>query len=131
MTKPIKISVTLPVRPNKLYKAWLDSEKHSAFTGEKAQIERKVGSRFTAFDGYIEGENVELLFNKKIVQTWRTNEFPDDQPDSRLEINFNEVKDGTKVTIVHADLPEGDTKKYRQGWKEHYFEPMKNYFGKD
>ena len=35
---------------------------------------------------YIEGKNLELEKDKKIVQKWRTTEFPDDAPDSDLEI---------------------------------------------
>jgi activator of HSP90 ATPase len=131
MSKPIKLSVTLPVTPKTLYRAWLDSKEHSNFTGGIAEIERRVGSKFTAWDGYIEGENLELLLNKRIVQSWRTNEFPEGSPNSKLEITFNEVKNGTKVSLIHSDLPEGDGAKYRKGWKEHYFNPMKEYFTED
>ncbi len=128
MSDSIKLSITLPVKPKKIYEAWLNSEKHSALSGGSAKIERKVGSNYSAWDGYITGQNILLHLNKRIVQSWRTTEFPEDSPDSQIEILLDNYKEGTKFTILHSNLPEGDGKKYRKGWKEHYFTPMKSYF---
>lgn len=124
----IKLSVTLPTNPSKIYKAWLDSSEHSAFTNSKTHIKRKVGSKFTAGDGYIEGEIKQMVLSKKIVMSWRTTDFPEDSEDSMLEVNLEENNDSTKVILIHENLPEGDGKKYRKGWKDHYFAPMKEYF---
>ncbi len=125
----LKMSVTLPVKADKLYKAWLTSKEHAAFTGGAAKISSKVGGKFTAWDGYISGKNTELKANKKIVQTWRTSEFPEDAPDSILEIDFEEKNGKTKLNLYHYNLQKGDAKKYRDGWRDYYFEPMKQYFG--
>lgn len=125
----LKMSITLPVKADKLYKAWLTSKDHAAFTGADAKASTKVGGKFTAWDGYISGKNVELKANKKIVQTWRTSEFPEDAPDSTLEITFEEKSGKTKLSLYHYDLQKGDAKKYKDGWRDFYFEPMKQYFG--
>lgn len=125
----LKMSVTLPVKADKLYKAWLTSKEHAAFTGGAAKISSKVGGKFTAWDGYISGKNTELKANKKIVQTWRTSEFPEDAPDSILEIDFEEKNGKTKLNLYHYNLQKGDAKKYRDGWRDYYFEPLKQYFG--
>lgn len=125
----LKMSVTLPVKADKLYKAWLTSKEHAAFTGGAAKVSSKVGGKFTAWDGYISGKNTELKANKKIVQTWRTSEFPEDAPDSILEIDFEEKNGKTKLNLYHYNLQKGDAKKYRDGWRDYYFEPMKQYFG--
>lgn len=131
MPDSIKLSVKLPVKQREIYEAWLDAQKHSDFTGSPATIERKVGAEFTAGDGYITGKNLELYRFYKIVQSWRTTDFPEDAEDSRVEILIDSIPEGTKVTIVHTNLPEGDGKKYRKGWKDHYFTPMKEYFSKE
>ena len=68
----LKMKVVLPVKAEKLYKAWLNSKEHSLFTGAEATASPKVNGKFTAWDGYISGKNVELKPGKKIVQTWRT-----------------------------------------------------------
>jgi activator of HSP90 ATPase len=125
-----EISATFPVSAEKLYLAWLDSKAHSAFTGGKAKIQPKVGGKFTAWDEYILGTTIELEPYRRIVQSWRTTEFPQDSPDSRLEILFEEVAEGTKLTLKHSRLPRGQAEMYRQGWIDYYFEPMKTYFSK-
>ena len=128
MPDSIKLTLTLPTDPKTLYNAWLDSDSHSEFTRSKAIIEKKVGTTFTAGDGYITGENKLLHMNKRIVQSWRTTDFDEDNEDSLLEVSFEKVEKGTKVTLLHSNLPEDSGKTYRKGWREHYFKPMKEYF---
>ena len=124
----IKLSITLPVEPKKVYNAWLSSKKHSAFTKSEAHIEKKVGSTFTAGEGYISGTTELLHMNKRIVQTWRTTDFTEEDIDSTLEIVFENVEKGTKVSIIHTDLPKNTGTTYKKGWRDHYFKPMKEYF---
>lgn len=127
----LKISVTLPVSAETLYNAWLSGKEQSAFTGAKATASKKINGKHSAWDNYITGKNIELIPNKKIVQTWRSVEFADDAPDSILELTFEEkVKGKTTLTLYHHNLQKGDAKKYTDGWKESYFEPMKEYFKK-
>ena len=128
MTESIKVSATLPVGAKRLYEAWLDSLEHGQFSGGEAIIDPVVEGRFTAWDGYIEGTTLELGPNKRIVQSWRTTDFPKGAPDSRLEVLFEKAKSGTKVTFVHTQIPDGQGENYKNGWKEFYFEPMKRYF---
>ena len=124
------ISAVIPASAAEIYKAWLTSKGHAAMTGSPAKASGKAGGKFTAWDGYIFGKNLELTPNRRIVQAWRTSEFPDDAPDSRLEVELVEVKGGTKVTLTHSDMPKDQLESYRQGWKDFYFKPMKEYFGK-
>ncbi len=126
----LKVSVTLPVPAKDLFKAWLDSKKHSAMTGGKAVIEPKSNGKHSAWDGYIWGKNIEITPNKKIIQTWRTSEFADNDLDSLLEISFAEKKGKTTVTLSHTNIPEGQGANYKKGWKDFYFTPMKQYFSK-
>lgn len=128
MSDTIKLSLTLPVDPKTIYNAWLSSDEHTAFTNSKTSIEKKVGSTFTAGDGYITGKNELLHMNKRIVQTWRTTDFDEEAEDSNLEITFEKVEKGTKVIIHHSNLPDDTGKTYRKGWRDHYFKPMKEYF---
>ncbi len=125
----LKLSATLPVVPLKVYKAWLNGEEHSAFTGGKATASGKVKGRFSAWDRYITGYNLELKPGKMIVQAWRTVEFPKNAPDSTLEIKLSPKAGGkTTITLTQTNIPKGQGKQYKSGWKEHYFTPMKEYF---
>lgn len=126
----LKLSITLPVKAEKLYKAWLNSKEHTKFTGSAATASTKLNGKHSSWDGYIRGKNVELKANKKIVQSWRTSEFAEDAPDSVLEITFEEKAGKTKMSLYHHHLQKGDAKKYTQGWKDYYFTPMKDYYKK-
>ena len=77
MAKSIRQSVTINASPKAVYDALVDSTKHSLFSGSKASISRRVGGTFTAYDGYAEGVNLELVPGKKIVQSWRASDWPD------------------------------------------------------
>ncbi len=129
-SEKIELTEIIHCPAKKLYHAWLDSDEHTAFTGAKTKIRPKLGARFTASDGYITGENIELEEDKRILQSWRTSDFPEGADDSLLEIIFDDVKQGCKLTIIHWNIPEGQHNMYSDGWKEYYFKPMKTYFSK-
>lgn len=123
------LKATFDTAPEQLYRAWLSSEGHSQMTGGAATTSDKIGDHFTAWDGYIRGVNLELEPHKRIVQSWRTTEFADDEPDSRLEILLQAVDDKTELTLIHSRLPESGGH-YRKGWDNHYFQPMQHYFSR-
>lgn len=126
----IRVSGLIPATPKQIYDAWLDGQAHSKFTGSKATVEPYIGGKFTAWDQYIKGENIELDPGKKIVQSWRTTEFPKGSPASRLEVTFSVRKGiGTEITFVQTGIPEGQGQKYAEGWLDHYVTPMRRYFG--
>ena len=122
------ISVTIRASREQIYAAYLSSRDHAAFTGSPAKIDNRVGGKFMAWDGYITGEIIELVKNRKIVQTWRTTEFQKDDADSIVEIALREGPGTTTVILTHKNLPVGARAEYKKGWKEYYFEPMKKYF---
>ena len=124
----IKVTSLVPAMPHDVYEAWLDSVLHARMTGGAASIEKSVGGHHSAWDGYIEGKNLELEPGRRIVQSWRTSDFPADAGDSTIEIRL-EAEDGrTRITIRHFDIPEGQGKGYESGWRDHYFRPMHEYF---
>jgi uncharacterized protein YndB with AHSA1/START domain len=128
MLESFEISTILPTDPQRVYEAWLDGRKHGQFTGGAAEVDPRVGGRFTAWDGYIQGRTLELEPFRRIVQAWRSSEFPEGSADSRLEVMLEKARGGTRITIRHSAIPEGQGKEYEKGWKEHYFRPMKRYF---
>jgi uncharacterized protein YndB with AHSA1/START domain len=128
MPDSFEISTLLPAHPERVYGAWLSSEEHAAFIGTSAETAPQVGARFSMWDGYIEGTNLQLEPYHRIVQSWRTTEFPPGSPDSRLEIVLEEVEGRTRITLIHSGIPDGQGEGYQEGWVEHYFGPMKRYF---
>lgn len=130
MKPSFTLTATFPVTPENLFAAWLSSKEHSAFTGSPAKFSPRIGGKFTAWDGYISGTTVKLVKNKKIIQQWRTTEFSDADPDSLVQLSFEKVKAGTRLTLTHSGIPKGQVQSYRQGWNDFYFAPMKEYFAK-
>jgi activator of HSP90 ATPase len=123
-----ELSCTFPVSADRLYHAWLSSDEHTAFTGGEASIENLADSNFTAWDGYIDGKILELDPGKRILQTWRTTDFPFKAEYSVLELVFEEIEGGCRLNLYHENIPEGQGKDYEKGWVEHYFKPMTEYF---
>lgn len=122
------IEKTFKVNAQTLYSYWLSSEKHSEMTGGTAECSEAIGAKHLAWDGYIWGENVELIPGKKIVQTWRTIEFDDNDADSIITITFSKKEEGCVLILQHKNIPSGQ-KQYEKGWIDHYFTPMEEYFG--
>ena len=129
MSIKFEVLDVIPASPEVVYNAWLNSEEHSKMTGSHAEVSSEVGDAFEAWDGYIQGVNMELEPNKRILQHWRTSEFEKSDKDSLLEILLEPDVDGTRVTIKHSDLPDHGMQ-YQQGWIDSYFIPMKEYFEK-
>lgn len=126
--KSFEVKATFKASPKELYDAWLTGELHAEMTGGDATGSAEVGSEFTAWDGYISGTNLELIPNQKIVQNWRTTEFPEEADDSQIEIHFTPVGDETELRLIHSNIPDGQSD-YEKGWDDHYFQPMQDYFG--
>ena len=130
MAESIELSTTLPATAENVYHAWMDSAKHSDMTGDKAEIIAETGAAFTAWNGYISGKTIELVPFRRIVQQWRTTEFPEKSEDSILEILLEDVDSGVRLTLIHSEIPDGQSKNYEDGWRKYYFQPMRQYFSR-
>ena len=128
MQNGFTLSAVIHAKPSKVYEAWLSTEGHTAMTGSPARVDGRAGGDFSAWDGYIFGKTLELTPDRRIVQAWRTTEFPAEAPDSNLEVLLEEVAEGTRVILIHRDMPEDQVDSYRQGWEDFYFKPMNRYF---
>ena len=127
MKEKVILEASFNCSAKELYNHWLSSDGHTKMTGGEAEIDDQIGSSYSAWDGYITGENLELHPYSKIVQTWRTSEFEDSDENSNLILELEDQADGCLLKLTHTNIPAGQTQ-YLAGWKEHYFEPMTEYF---
>ena len=102
----------------------MDSKKHAAFTGDKAVISMKVGGTFTVFGEYAEGKNLVLVKDKKIVQSWRAADWPEEDY-SKVTFLLKKVKEGTKLVFKQTGIPSEFYSDIAQGWIDYYWKPMK------
>ena len=115
-------------KPVEVYRAFMNPRIHTAFTGSKATGSGKVGGKFTAWDGYITAKNLKLKSGRKIVQEWRTTEFPEKYPPSKLDLT---IKAKTWWNPNHHDplqAPRVTSRRYKLGWVSAYWDPLREYF---
>ena len=125
----IEQTIVLNATPHEIYEILMDSEKHSKLVDSKCDISRQVGGKFSIYDGYIDGTNIELVQDKKIVQDWRGEEdcWPKEHY-SRLTIQLEETEGGTQLKLVQSGVPEECYEDFNQGWYDFYWEPLKKLF---
>lgn len=129
-TTTIKQKVVVSASPELVYETYMNAKSHSEFTGSKATCVAKEGGKFTAWDGYISGKNLELEKGKRIVQEWITTEWPQNYPPSKLELTLTKVKNGTAIVMIHSNVPKKQAAEIAEGWEEFYWKPLKDYFTK-
>jgi uncharacterized protein YndB with AHSA1/START domain len=127
MPKTIRQTATFKASPRAVYEALLDSRKHAAFTGRPARIERRPGGRFTAYGTYLRGVTVELVPNKRIVQLWRSRNWPPYHY-STVTFALAAAPGGrTRLRFTQEGVPDNDYRAKRSGWVTAYWDKMKRY----
>lgn len=126
-TKTIVQSVTLPARPAAVFAALMDEKQHRAFTGDAAKIESRVGGSFTCYGGYINGVNVEVAYPRRVVQAWRSRGWPKGYYSLVTFALFPASGGRTKLRFTQLGVPARDFKAKSEGWRSHYWEPLKRY----
>lgn len=125
----IKQTIHFEATPSDIFDSLMDEKKHSDFTGAHAKIENRNGGRFSVWDGYATGKNLQLIPGKKIVQSWKASDWPA-EANSTVTIELQSDGHGTKLIITHENVPDEFEKDIEQGWKDYYWEPLKKYLKK-
>jgi activator of HSP90 ATPase len=123
--RTIRQTVYFKATPNEIYETLMDSQKHAELAGAEARISKKVGGKFSIYDGEIEGVNLELVPDKRIVQSWRYSDWPEGHY-SKATFLLEENQGGTKLTFTQSEVPEDKYEDVSQGWHDYYWQPMKD-----
>jgi uncharacterized protein YndB with AHSA1/START domain len=129
-TKNIEHTVLIRATPKEVYDALMNGKKHSQFTGEPAKIRAKAGAPFTCYGGYITGITLELKPGKRIVQAWRSEGWPDAHYSIVTFALSNKSGGRTQLRFTQVGVPANDYAKKNQGWRTHYWEPLKKFLEK-
>ena len=130
MGKNIRQTVTLKAAPHEVYEVLMDQKKHAKLVGSEASISRKAGGKFVIYGGDIEGKNLELVPDQKIVQTWRFSDWPEGHF-STVTFVFTPVEKGTRLTFTQTDVPDDKYEDIKQGWTDYYWSPLKQMLQKE
>jgi len=118
--------VDFKATPQRVYDALLDAKQFAAFTGMPAEINRDAGGAFSTFGGLIQGRNVELVANQRIVQAWRPASW-DEGVYSIVKFEIKAMEAKTRVVLDHTGFPEGNFRHLDAGWYARYWEPLKKF----
>jgi activator of HSP90 ATPase len=119
--------IDFKARVGQIYSALLESKQFAAFSGLPAEIDAREGGAFKMFAGQIEGRNIELVPNLRIVQAWRPASW-DKGIYSLAHFELKSRGGESTLTFDHTSFPVGDYDHLDWGWKSHYWEPLKKYF---
>ncbi len=121
--KTLKQTVRINAKPSQIYEALTNPEIHSQFTQNLAENTDKLGA-FSTYGGYSSGKNLELVKDKKIVQTWTCDDFPEGHY-TTVTLEFKEEKQGTTLKLIQTSIPIENYEDIAAGWIEYYWKPLK------
>jgi activator of HSP90 ATPase len=113
--------------PEELYAALVNPFAISLWTGAEAVMKEEVGSKFSLFDGDIEGVNISFDRNHQIVQEWF---FGDQEEKSIVTITLRPDRHFTKIELHHSNIPDEAYDDMSNGWDAYYFGGLKDFFEK-
>jgi activator of HSP90 ATPase len=93
-----------------------------------ARMDGNEGTKFSLWGGDIYGTNIEVETYKKLVQEWYGGKW--EEP-SILTIKLHKDGAGTKVEIVHENVPDKEYEDIQKGWEDYYMGPLKKYLEND
>jgi len=110
----------------RIYQVLLDAKQFSACTKLPAVMDSRPGGTFKLFDGQIEGRNIELVPDKRIVQAWRPAHWPAGEY-SVANFELTAHMTGTRLIFDHKGFPAAEHDSLSDGWKAHYWQPLHKY----
>ncbi len=126
MCKTIKQKVKFRLSPNRVYQLLAEARFHTILTGQKAEISRVIGGKFSVRSGRVSGVNVDLVPGKRIVQAWRTKDFAAGIF-SMAAVTLTPTKGGgTELTLIHRGVPKDLIPQVENDWRKLYWERMRH-----
>lgn len=130
MTNKILETIYFSATPHQVFEALLDEKKHAQFTQSRAKIDRKIGGKFSVWDGYASGIDIILVKDKKIVQSWRASDWPKNI-ESKITIELLLENNKTKLIFTQTGVPESFVEDIKKGWQDYYWQPLEKFLIKN
>ena len=126
-TRTIKQTAVIKgATPADIYGTLMNSTKHGALSGQAARVSPRVGGKWSVGHD-LEGKNLKLTKDKKIVQTWRANGWPKGAY-SKATFALSKAAGGTKITFTQTGVPSEAYKEISAGWRAYYWAPLRKQF---
>ena len=114
--------------PADIYGTLMDGKRHGALSGQPTTVSPRVGGRFKVGHD-LEGKHLKLVKDKRIVQTWRANNWPKGVY-SKATFALAKATGGTRITFTQTGVPSEFYKEISTGWRTYYWAPLRRTFAK-
>jgi activator of HSP90 ATPase len=126
--KTIRQSATIRgATPHDIYETIMDSKKHTKLSRQPTTVSRRVGGAFKVGHD-LEGKHLVLTKDKRIVQTWRANNWPKGTY-SKATFALARTSGGTRITFTQTGVPNQFYGEIAKGWRVYYWGPLRKQFG--
>jgi len=122
------MTVDFSARCSDIYETLLDSQRVQAFTQSASNVSKEINKQYTLFGGSITVINIELVPNEKIVQKWRSADWPEGHF-STVTMTFKNEDNGTKLYLKQINVPASDYQRTQANWHNFYWQRIKMVFG--
>ncbi|KAI8141729.1 activator of Hsp90 ATPase [Fennellomyces sp. T-0311] len=113
---------------HELYETLLDAQRVSIWTRGPAKISKETGSKFELFNGNVRGELLETEPDKKIVQSWRLQSWPEGHY-SKVTLTLDQGSDCVQLHVKQTGVPIGEEELTQRNWSGYYWRSIKQAFG--
>jgi activator of HSP90 ATPase len=114
--------------PHDIYGTLMDGKQHGALSGQPTTVSQRVGGQFKVGHD-LEGKHLKLTKDKRIVQTWRANNWPKGVY-SKATFALAKAPGGTRIAFTQTGVPSEFLKEITSGWKAYYWGPLRRKFAK-
>lgn len=136
--KSLQVKHFYKASPEKVFTAWADPEIVKKWFAPSenmsvplAEVDFKVGGTYRIgmfmpkghmdapadMTVYVGGEYLEIVQNKKIVLTWRWENWPSEQKSTKITLDFVAKDGGTELVLSHEELSDDESvKSHTHGW---------------
>ncbi len=123
MDRNIEQTYNIKASPEAVWRALTDQKEIQEWSGANAYFIPQAGAQYTLWDGTIGGKIVEVVPLRKLVQTWKPQEWTRD--DSVVTFILTPTRDGTRVDLLHVNVEESDYDGTTEGWDIYYLGVIK------
>jgi uncharacterized protein YndB with AHSA1/START domain len=95
----VDVGGPVPAPPEEVFAVWVDGERFAEVTGKPARGRPEVGAARAMLGNFACGAVVELEPPRRILELWRSKDFPDDAPDAVLQVFFEPHGEGSFVHV--------------------------------
>ncbi len=126
VAEPIRASVVVDAEPAEVYEYFTVAEAMMLWMGQSSSLDPVPGGEFAVdVNGVaVRGRYVALEPPNRLVFTWGfigSDVLPPET--STVEVLLRPEGGGTRVEIVHRDLPQAESSKHAPGWR-HFLEQL-------